>query len=239
MGYYIGKDDKFLISIELMNMHYSSQDVVLTGTWEYIEAPYSDYELGTPYWLDIAGCSGSSDRPAANDSRFTYSGPSFQSDFYGQIVWLGNHMHDGAVLQEVVKNGEIICSANPQYSAGEGGTSHLSHIPWCIDVGYVVPGDEFSVTVSYDTFKHAPMVNEDGNLEHIMGIALAYVIKGAAPTSRSGGLGYAIALTILVLVAAAGYALYVGKQHKGWPKWFSRQQKYRSLGRGEGESAEE
>ena len=240
MGYYISKNAKFQISVELMNMHYSSQDVVLTATWEYIEAPYPDYELGTPYWLDIAGCD-HSDRPAANESRFTYSSPSFRTDFHGQIAYLGNHMHDGAVLQEVTKNGEIVCSANPRYSTGEGvdGKSHLSNIPFCSNAGYIAPGDELSITASYDTFKHAPMVNEDGSLEPIMGIALAYVIEGADPTknSGSGGFGFVIALAIVVtvvLVTAAGYKL-----HKERPKWFPMQQKYRNLQREEIEFADE
>ena len=244
VGYYVDKNDKFQISVELMNMHYSSQDVVLTATWKYIEAPYSDYEFGTLYWLDIASCD-HSDRPAANNSLFTYSSPSVQSDFHGRIVYVGNHLHDGAVRQEVMKNGEIICSANPRYSADEGanGNAHISHIPSCFDVGHVAPGDEFALTASYDTVKYAPMVNEDGSLEPIMGISLAYIVKGAAPTGRSGNGGYgpAIAVAILatlVLVAGAGYVLYVRKQHKEWPKWFLRRQKYRSLGREEGEFAD-
>lgn len=199
VGYYIGKNDKFQISIELMNMHYSSQDVVLTATWEYVEAPYSGFKLGIPFWLDIAGCD-HSDRPAAGDSRFTYTSPSFRIDFNGQIAYLGNHMHDGAVLQEVVKNGQIICSAKPEYSGeGEDGKSHLSRIPFCTNVGYVAPGDEFSVTASYDTSKHAPMVNEDGSLEPIMGIALVYIVEGDVPTRENGNGGFGVLIAFAII----------------------------------------
>jgi hypothetical protein len=227
-----------------MNMHYSSQDVVLTATWEYVEAPYyEDYKLGTPYWLDIAGCD-HSDRPAANNSHFTYSSPSYRADFRGDIAYLGSHMHDGAVLQEITKNRAIVCSANPQYTPGGSvnGRPHILHIPFCLDAGSIAFGDELSVTASYDTIKHAPMVNEDGSLEPIMGIALAYILQESTPMRGLGnqtGFGWimrtAIASAVVLLVAGSAYAFYVAKHQKRWLEWFPRQRKYQSLRSEEGE----
>jgi hypothetical protein len=43
------------------------------------------------------------------------------------------------------------------------------------DVGRVQAGDTWSVTAHYNTKMHEPMVNADGSLEPIMGIALVYV----------------------------------------------------------------
>lgn len=218
----------------------TSQEVVLTATWEHVAVPFSKYHKATPYWLDIAGCD-ESDRPAANNSRFTYTSPPFRSDFDGQILYLGNHLHDGAVLQEVTQNSDIICSSHPQYAAAGGedvhvhATPHLSHIPFCSDVGRVAPGDEFSVTATYDTVQHAPMANADGSLEPIMGIALAYVVVDAAPRRDDnhgvGGLPYiSAALAIfLLLVVGVGYVLYVVKQRGHWPKWLPKRQAYGRL----------
>jgi hypothetical protein len=54
---------------------------------------------------------------------------------------------------------------------------HISHMTACEDVGRVHEGDTWSVTAYYDTKMHAPMVNADGTLEPIMGIALVYVAE--------------------------------------------------------------
>lgn len=240
MGYHIGENEKFFISVELMNMHYSSQDVVLTAHWNFIEEPYSDYELGTPYWFDVASC-GRSDVSATNNAIFTYISPPVRLGFHGRMAYLSNHVHDGAALHEVMRNGEIICSVNPQYSADDGadGIAHLSHVPPCTDAGFIAPGDEVSVQASYDTVKYAPMINEDGTLEPVMGVTLAYIVKGPAPvgSDTSGGFGLVASLVIIAavaLLAGAGYVFYAAKQHKAWPKWFSRRQKYQSLGTEEG-----
>jgi hypothetical protein len=240
LGYHIGEDDKFFISVELMNMHYSSQGVTLTAHWKFIEEPYSDYELGTPYWFDVASC-GRSDVAATNNAIFAYSSPPVRLDFHGRMAYLSNHVHDGAVLHEVMKNGEIICSVQPQYSADDGvdGIAHLSHVPPCSNTGSIAPGDEVSLKASYNTVKYAPMINEDGSLEPVMGVTLVYIVKGTAPvgSGASGGFGLVISLAIIAtaaLVGGAGYVFYAAKQHKEWPKWFSRRQKYQSVGAEEG-----
>jgi hypothetical protein len=62
---------------------------------------------------------------------------------------------------------------------------HISRMSACEeDVGRVQAGDTWSVTAHYNTKMHGPMVNADGSLEPIMGIALVYV---ADELSEVGG----------------------------------------------------
>ena len=236
LGYHIGHNDQFFISVELMNMHFSSQEVVLTAHWKFVEEPYSEYELGTPYWFDVASC-GRSDVPATNNAIFDFISPPVRLDFHGRMAYLSNHVHDGAFLHEVKKNKKIICSVNPQYSSDDGadGIVHLSHVPPCSNAGPVAPGDEVSLTASYDTTKYKPMINEDGTLEPVMGVTLAYIVKGTAPVENdSGGRFYfavsLAAIAFIALIISGGYVFYSAKQQKAWPKWLTRRQKYQSVG---------
>ena len=213
VSYYnnIDKNENFQMSVELINMHYSSQDVVLTTHWEYLEAPYSDHEIETPRWLDIISYD-HSHRPAAKTSVFTYSSLSVQSDFYGRRADVDNHLHDNVVLQKVVKNEEILYSANPAFYADQGADDNMriSHISSCFKFRHVASINRFALTARNHTVKYASMVNEDESLEPIMSISLAYTVKEAVSTGGSGNSEYEpafiiIILVTLVLIASAKY----------------------------------
>lgn len=212
VGYRFSSTDRLTFYGELMNMIYEEQIVILSVVWEYVLAPYTDYAIATPYWLNIGGF-GSSDRPAANNSRFTYSSPTLVPDFYGRIVFIGSHLHDGGTLVEVFKNGEVLCGVKPEYSQSKGesadGALHIITMPVCFDGGRVEPGDEFNLTAHFNTFENAPMVNNDGSLEPIMGVAVAYVVKEDGPPPAQNGTDWKL-WTLMGVASTAVAAAFAG-----------------------------
>ncbi|KAF2171563.1 hypothetical protein M409DRAFT_18675 [Zasmidium cellare ATCC 36951] len=231
VGYHFRSTDRLTFYGELMNMLYEEQTVVLSVLWEYVIAPYTDYALATPYWLNIGGF-GDSDRPAANNSRFTYSSPTLTPDFHGRIVFIGSHLHDGGTLVEVFKNGEVLCGVKPVYGESKGesadGALHIVAMPVCLDAGRVQPGDQFNLTATFDTFEYAPMVNNDGSLEPIMGVAVAYVVKDDGPPVKREidwkvwiPLGF-----VLLLLLVAGFAgVRAGlRSRRRYAEWLKREQ---------------
>ncbi|KAK4506292.1 hypothetical protein PRZ48_000022 [Zasmidium cellare] len=224
VGYHFAPTDRLTFYGELMNMISTEQTVILSVTWSYVPAPYTDYALATPYWLNIGGF-GSSDRPAANNSRFTYSSPTLTPDFHGRIVFIGSHLHDGGTLVEVFKNGEVLCAVEPVYSESQGesadGMLHIKAMPVCLDAGSVRPGDELNLTATFDTFAYAPMVNNDGSLEPVMGVAVAYVVKddGVVEERRWGWKGWVLfGVCIVSLLLIGGFA---GAR---FARWWKRKQ---------------
>ncbi|EME41507.1 hypothetical protein DOTSEDRAFT_36893 [Dothistroma septosporum NZE10] len=238
IGYHIAPHDTLLLSAELMNFHSSSQRIILTATWSYVlsSSPlYTQYAPAMPFWLSVSGCV-AADMPAAADSEFTYSSPAFilsptsdNATGVRHLAWLGNHVHDGAKLQNVTRNGAVICSSEAEYGAESGvdGIAHFEQMPFCTDLGPVESEDEFVVTVEYDTKKWKPMVNEDGTLEGVMGIVLAWVVDsgvvdgGIEVENRDmGGFGVAIGVVMVVTVALlVGWFMLVanrGRKNVWW-----------------------
>jgi hypothetical protein len=130
-GYYIGPDDNFGFLVELMNMVEYSRDAVMTMTWEYIPSVPAGFDKVKPLWLDIGGCTGSSDQPAKANQAFQYTDPMpWTSNFNGRITWVGGHLHDGGVHLTVNKNNNILCDCIAAYGQSsayvDGGSMSMS-----------------------------------------------------------------------------------------------------------------
>lgn len=169
------------------------RDAYLTMTFEYIPGMPAAFSQVQSLWLDIGGC-GSSELPAEPDKHFDYTSPSWTSDVSGRVTFVAGHLHDGGTRLEVMKNGGLVCEAVAGYGPLQGGElarrhehggthdgmpdmgmMHISSMSSCENAGRVEEGDQWTVTAHYDTTLHAPMLNHDGTLEPIMGIALVYV----------------------------------------------------------------
>jgi len=206
---------------ELMNMRDTSQRVLLSVIWEYIPSIPSGFKEVTPYWLDIGGCSDSR-KPAKAGSEFSYSSPNLTSNFKGRVAFIGGHLHDGGTMLEVFRNDKTVCVNTPGYSSVEVAAltlGHISSMTRCEDVGRVEPGDKWRLMAHYDTTQHAPMMSNDGTLEPVMGIALAYVVKDAIPKNIFGQ-SWLAALFVLVLFTGASATYVILRRHGiSWRPW--------------------
>ena len=182
-------------------------------TWEYVDSILPNFESAVPIWLDVTGC-GDSDVPAKPDAQFSYTSPPVNSSFHGSIIMIGGHLHDGGTSLDVMRNGMIICTTPASYSdaAGVDGTAHIGHIESCVRAGTTAPGDQWTIEAHYDTTQHPPMAANDGSLEPVMGIALAYITAG--DPAKVGGLydSSLIAVILAVIMAVGSVGLYFARR---------------------------
>jgi hypothetical protein len=182
-----------------MNTEKVSQTAIVTITYEYLPGSPSSFHKVTPVWLDIAGCLGDSEEPAKNNTAFQYTSPVWTANVAGRVTVAAGHIHDGGVNLNITKNNSTLCDSVAAYGQNSGyidpGMSmpgmpmtnmgmHISSFSEC-STGQVNLGDNLTVTAFYNTTEYMPMMNPDGSLAPIMGIALLYLAQNETYTSTS------------------------------------------------------
>ena len=172
-------------------------EAVLTIDWVYTTIMSSDFDLVTPIWLDITGVCGANGSEVSVPEGTTFAfnmEPSWNATVSGDLVLVGNHLHDGGVDLDVKKNNETICSGIANYGESPGYLEpmnmdqshhhnnidemvmeHISSITKCLDIGTVKLGDTWSITAQYNLTAHPTMMEQDGKLAPVMGITLLYI----------------------------------------------------------------
>lgn len=182
-----------------MNAETVNQTAVVTITYEYLPGSPSSFHKVTPVWLDITGC-GDSEEPAENNTAFNYTSPVWTANVAGRVTVAAGHIHDGGVNLDITQNNSTLCDSVAAYGQNSGyidssGTSmpgmpmtnmgmHISSLSEC-STGQVNLGDNLTVTAFYNTTEYMPMMNSDGSLAPIMGIALLYLAQNETYTSTS------------------------------------------------------
>ena len=186
-GYRLEKSDKVKLAVELMNELERPQDAILTITYEYIPNAPRGFEALTPIWLDIGDCQGS--EVPVPDGAITFeppSSPAWTSTINGRVVTIISHLHDGGIYLHTMRNGEAVCTSTSVYSRGMThateampgiGSDHICFMSQCNDSGQIRIGEEWSVNAHYDFDEHHPMLDGNGNVDAIMGIAIMYVAE--------------------------------------------------------------
>ncbi|KAK0946403.1 hypothetical protein LTR29_002165 [Friedmanniomyces endolithicus] len=217
LGYPILANESFFIVGELMNMLQTPQEVVFSMIWEFLPSPPPYFRHAVPYWLDVGGCGGS-DVPAKAASQYDYTSPVVTASSHGEIALIAGHLHDGGTHLDVFRNGETVCNMPATYDSSKD-ADHIARIDSCTNDVVTAPGDEWFIRAYYDTSIHAPMASNDGSLEPVMGIALAYVVA-SEPVSGSWISREMLVLVVVAAVIATGLAaLYVVRQK---PAFFTR-----------------
>src|ERR1700712_5217023 len=114
------------------------------------------------------------------------------SNLDGEIMDLMSHLHDGGVSLVLKADGEVVCDSTahygetPEYLAAPGAmitpgsaTKHISSQTTCdpakMKTRQMKKGQKWEITANYDFDKFAPMLDENGEMEPVMGLALMYV----------------------------------------------------------------
>lgn len=184
-------------AVELMNQAMFNQSAVVTMTFEYIPGLPSSFHKATPIWLDITGC-GNSEMPAKTNGAFQYTSPIWTANATGRITASTGHLHDGGVHLILNKSSTTVCDFSATYGQHPGFIDpggmdmnmpgmnmgiHISSFSQCLS-GRIEIGDKLSIIAFYNTSEYAPMMNMDGSLEPVMGIALLYLAQNE--TSGNG-----------------------------------------------------
>ncbi|KAK0367220.1 hypothetical protein LTR91_005175 [Friedmanniomyces endolithicus] len=203
-------NESFFVVGEFMNMLQTPQEVVFSMIWEFLPSPPSYFRHAVPYWLDVGGC-GDSDVPAKADSRYDYTSPVVTASFHGEIALIAGHLHDGGTHLDVFRNEEVVCSSRATYASSDD-TSHIARIDSCTDALATAPGDKWYIRAYYDTVTHPPMAANDGSLEPVMGIALAYVVAREPVSGSWISRGILVSIVVAAVFATGLAALYVVRQ---------------------------
>lgn len=167
-----------------MNVKEEEQTVALTITYEYIPFLPESFSTASPIWLDIGGCH-SELTVTPDNATFEIGSPVWVSPTSGRVVTIVSHLHDGGVDLRTQRDGQDVCVSRAEYgdvSRSENHEqgierSHITKMSECYDVGRMSIGEKWSVKADYDLEKHAPMLDEHGEPEPVMGIALVYVVQ--------------------------------------------------------------
>lgn len=202
-GYYIGPSDVMVMETELMNQAMYDQTVMVTITFEWIPGKQEDFFDVIPIWMDIGGCVYASDMPVKNpplysdENVFSWSSPTYTSQFSGAFLGMSGHLHDGGVNVEIYKdltrqlcNVVALYGQDPAYIDAPGTSmtmpmspmfnpmAHISNMSYCyalIDDPLISNGSLISITANYNFTEHMPMLTLDGDYDDIMGISIIYV----------------------------------------------------------------
>jgi hypothetical protein len=176
-----------------MNETPKNVSAVLTLDYEFVPAnPFpTSFRNLTSAWLDVGGCR-NSDVPALPNSTFTLDTPTtwiVPENFFpsgsGHIVFTEGHLHDGGTVVEILRNDDNICNSSATYGATSGfvdhNMPHISNMTSCgsdkpsIEDNVVREGEKFDLRAHYDMNSHKGLLEPDGTLAPVMGIAILYM----------------------------------------------------------------
>jgi hypothetical protein len=109
------------------------------------------------------------------------------STISGRIVTTISHLHDGGIHLHAARDGETLCTSTSTYCRGMAhgtepmpgmNSEHICFMSPCNNYGQIKIGEEWSVTAQYDFGEHHPMLDGNGNVDGVMGIAITYVADG-------------------------------------------------------------
>jgi len=159
-GFWIGKNDTIMTSVEIVNYKQTTQDVYLTLDLEYLNFDTRPNNYHKTEFASLVGtsCNSFSMLPQS-DRMVTYETPQYSVQKNLSLVDLNAHLHDGALNMKVHVNGKVVCSAEAIYGR-EGGMSTsgqewetISHYTPC-KTTRLHPGDQFKITSDYDLRQH-------------------------------------------------------------------------------------
>jgi hypothetical protein len=177
-GYYIKPTDTFDMEGEFMNYNAAPQTIYVVIDFEYLPGKPEGYLDAHSLTLSVAPCNETAFKLPRPQYSKTSQGWTVPAD--GYIVNIRGHEHDGGAGVHVSVNGRNTCNSIPTYGGqkdyeakGEGqGWETISEMSFCPQQVKLTKGDTITVTADYDIAKHPLRMNNMGNSEDVMGIAV-------------------------------------------------------------------
>jgi hypothetical protein len=196
-GYPLASQDTFTIINELMNMDPVEKTVWLTVDYEYLEGNHPEFMPVHQLFLSIGpSCSGFNNPYGKSNLSMTgqplkrvfqESSIPWKSGVNGVILGTGGHLHDGGQTLKVFHNNKLVCDSQATYggsekfiqgssmgggmSAGGDPSEHISSMKTCKNLGPIRKGDTIRLEADYNFNQHKGMLNKNGQLDEVMGMA--------------------------------------------------------------------
>jgi hypothetical protein len=115
LGYPIYKADRFGLIVDLMNMNTEMKTVYLTIYYDFVDGHPRHFEEIKPVWMDAAQCGTSEVSGRASGSKWSFGSPPWISNFEGEVLGAGGHLHDGGIVLNINVDGKTVCKSVPTY----------------------------------------------------------------------------------------------------------------------------
>jgi len=186
-GFLIGKDDKFIISAELVNYKPKPTNIYLELEYEYLPGHPAGYIDAVTFALNLQNTTLSSNGNPGNigfkpptDRAHTYASIEFPVTKPGYILYMYPHLHDGGVNIQYYVNDKAACTSEAVYGGGKNevtvGTEKWetirSYTP-CDKPVEIKAGDKLRFTALYDLTKHRPRPSSEEHGMDAEGMAIA------------------------------------------------------------------
>ncbi|QDS75297.1 hypothetical protein FKW77_001278 [Venturia effusa] len=119
LGYPIYPADRFGMIVDLMNMNPGGKQVYLTIYYDYVDGHPAGFGEVKPVWMDAAQCGTSEVSGRGPNARFDFKSPPWITNFEGEVMGAGGHLHDGGTHVEILVDGKVICDSVPTYGTDE------------------------------------------------------------------------------------------------------------------------
>ncbi|KAF2435217.1 hypothetical protein EJ08DRAFT_656841 [Tothia fuscella] len=178
-GYYIGKNDKIIMSGEVVNYTNDTKVIYSVSDIEYIPGrPVGSLDVFVQI-LSVSQCDGGNIMLHAPEGKkvFSFESKNMTVLHDGYILSRRGHLHDGGVNIDFKINGKTICDSKAIYG-GEKGTFKSGDEVWetvsgtseCHEPFKVQKGDSVTISAHYDLVKHPARKHVGGGMAEEMGI---------------------------------------------------------------------
>ncbi|KAF2663448.1 hypothetical protein BT63DRAFT_119198 [Microthyrium microscopicum] len=153
-GYYLGKDDKIMLSAELVNHANTTKDVYAVTEIDYVPGQPAGYLDSGVVMFAMNQCDGwsmPSIRGWPGYNKFTIKGTPATAVMDGYMLLRRGRVHDGGTSITLRVNGRTVCDSQAVY--GQAGTG-VSNMTQCTDPMKIIRGDQMEVEAYFDLDKH-------------------------------------------------------------------------------------
>ena len=164
-GYYIGKNEQFLMQTEIVNYSPKPQKWYIAADVEYTAGRPEGAEDVSVTDFNVVSCSGFLEagyHPPNGEAKFAKTSPKFIMSRDGTILHAMGHLHDGGTNIQLLLNGKLVCDSVATYGGprgtflnGDGSKwETISSMSSCRDPIRVKKGDVMTLVSVYDTDLH-------------------------------------------------------------------------------------
>lgn len=107
--------DRFGLITDLMNMNAGAKTVYLTMYYDYVEGHPANFQEVKPVWFDVAQCGISEVSGRTNGAQFNVKATPWKTNFDGEVLEAGGHLHDGGTAIDLIVDGKTVCTSTPTY----------------------------------------------------------------------------------------------------------------------------
>jgi hypothetical protein len=190
-GFYIGKNDKIVIGIDMVNYKDTPRTLYSVSEIEFLPGKSGDLLPAEQMTLDIGTCGGAKGTAIhvpKDQTKYSIRGQEITVAKDGYFINMRGHLHDGGKNMVVKLNDKEICDSHAVY----GGVGHegkgpdgkvwktVSETTRCPPELKVNKGDKLVIEANYDVEAHPQRESSHGEMAEGMALWVGTFVGGTA-----------------------------------------------------------